>query len=491
MKGDNIMAVELSTGRNFVQCRMKYKLPSGKSDNTIYLVSNSFEYDIQIIKSMPFPKIDYRKIIFPCKIIDTINGRPFKFIKSHNDLMKYKTYLNNQRLNPNITPIDYPYPSMINDNIYIPMSDVIKHANQLLSKLSKETIRENIFNIFLKIFNHFKFTRNRVIFIDVDRYPLYKSMNSGVFKTDIINALLCAYSLNDESQIKRLPFTIIFRNSEMDYKMDLNTFDKRDTQRLRMMLETIGTKNPPVEKETDDLDSDISKDDLKRELNTISDDSKVDDRDEIRNDENDRKDHDKMTSEKDINDAADKLSKENKNSLHENEDEIIDSDNNEEEVQRIQASNFNIARSLQSRIASISSRIEELRNDNVSLNDPNIHNETKSLYNSKMLQNYAILHRRAMGISDDAINNVDDDNRQRLSDALTGNLKNAPVESQILSAAAKEAAAESVPVDEKSVDASITSPRELQIRKQVGQIKLNNVTFETLTSKGFYLCWSY
>lgn len=483
MKGDNIMAVELSTGRNFVQCRMKYKLPTGKSDNTIYLVSNSFEYDIQLIKSMPFPKIDYKKIIFPFKIIDRINGRPFKFIKSHNDLMKYKTYVSNQKLTPALTPIDYPYPSMINDNIYIPMSDVIKYTNTFLTHLSKETIRESIFDIFAKTFNHFKFTRNRVIFIDVDRYPLYNSMNSGVFKTDIINALLCAYSLNDESQIKRLPFVIVFRNSEMDYKMDLNTFDKHDVQRLRMMLETIGTKNPPIEKETDDLNSDISNNDLKRELNSIPDDSKVTDRDEIRNDENDRKESNKVTSEKDISDAEDELARENKNALHAKEDENIDSDNNEEEVQRMQASNFNIARSLQARIAAISSQIEELRSDNVTLNDPNIHNETKSLYNSKMLQNYAILHRRAMGISDDALNTVDEDNQRQLSDALTGNLKNAPVESQILSAAAKEAAADSVPVDEKSVDASITSPRELQIRKQVGQIKLNNVTFETLTSK--------
>jgi hypothetical protein len=86
------MPLELSNGRNFIPCRMRYKLPSGKSDNTVYLLSNSFEYDIEMIKQMPHPKVDYRKIIFPYKVIDKIDIKPFRFIKTQNDNMRKVQY---------------------------------------------------------------------------------------------------------------------------------------------------------------------------------------------------------------------------------------------------------------------------------------------------------------------------------------------------------------------------------------------------------------
>ena len=472
------MPIELSNGRNFIPCRMRYKLPSGKSDNTVYLLSNSFEYDIELIKQLPQPKIDYRKIIFPYKVIDKIDIKPFRFIKTQNDNMRKIQYLNNQRMVPPIMPINYPYPSTINDNVYVAMSEFVKYASSFFVYLSKEKIKNGIFDLFLKIFNHFKFSRNRTIVIDTQRYPIFTEVNPETYKSDLINALLTAYIYNPEDKIKPLPFVIIFRTPEVDYKMDLNTFEKRDVQRLRTMLKAIGKKEAPIERETSTEEP--SKDDLKRELDSIPDKEPIPE-DELQTDTPADKKSEKV-SEKEIEDAENELANTNQEELHSKEDQNIDSDNSTDEVQLMQASNRNVSRSLLSKINSITSQIEELQDNNINPME-NVHDETKSLYNSRMMQIYSILHRRAMGIDDDALDNVSPEQQQQLSDVVTANLKNSPVESQILAQAAKNVAADSAPVDEKSIDATITSPRELQIRKQVGQIKLNNVTFDTLTSK--------
>ena len=480
-KGEILMPIELSTGRNFVPCRMRYKLPTGKSDNTIYLISNSFEYDIEMIKQIPPPKNDYRKIIFPYKVIDKIGIKPFRFIKNQNENMRKVQYLQKQKLTPGVMPINYPYPTTITDDLYVAMSEFVRYTSSFLPSLSKQKIRENIFDIFLKTFDHFKFSRNRCIIIDTQRYPIFTDVNAETYRSDLINALLTAYILNTEDQIKQLPFIIIFRSSEMDYKMDLNTFEKRDVQRLRMMLKNIGKKEAPEERQEPAPEIDRpSNEELKDEINSIPDDLKVPTKELTKSDENAQSKPQNNVSDKEIEDAEAELSKENENALHENEDENIDSDNSTEEVQQIQASQHNISRALLSRINSIRSDIEELQEPLNLAQD--IHDETKGLYNSKMMQIRSILHRRALGQDDEGVL-ASPEQQQQLTDMITANLKNSPVESEILAQAAKNVAADSAPVNEDSVNASVTSPRELQIRKQVGQIKLNNVTFDTLTSK--------
>ena len=39
-------AIDLSRGTNFLPQRMRYRLPDKKTDTSIYLLSNSYEYDI-------------------------------------------------------------------------------------------------------------------------------------------------------------------------------------------------------------------------------------------------------------------------------------------------------------------------------------------------------------------------------------------------------------------------------------------------------------
>ena len=77
-------AVDLSSGRNFIPNKARYKLPSGKTNNSIFLLSNSYEYDIELIKRIPSPKVDYKTIIIPFKVIDKIDTKPFQYSLNQN-----------------------------------------------------------------------------------------------------------------------------------------------------------------------------------------------------------------------------------------------------------------------------------------------------------------------------------------------------------------------------------------------------------------------
>ena len=474
------MPIELAAGKNFIPNRMRYKLPVGKSDNSVYLLSNSYEYDIEIIKSMPPPKTEYRKIIFPYKVIDKIETRPFRFIKSQNENVEKIRYIQSQKLIPNVIPVQFPYPPQIKDNLYISMSELIKYANTFIRYMSKEKIQNNIFDLFMKFFNKFPYSRNKTLIIDTARYPLFQTLTMETYRTDLVNALLTAYMFAPEEKIKNLPLVIVFKSEEADYKMDLNIFDKRDVQRMRTMLKAIGKKEAPIEKEVPNTsnDEEPSKEELKDELDSIPDNEQISDD----NTPSDKK-SDETATEKDIEKAADELSSINKQQLEidKAEEELSASDNDTEEVQRIHASNRSASGTLKAKLAALTTKIDDLANGIDPTQD--IHDETKSLYNSKMIKIQAELHRRAMGISDASVDEVSPEMQSPLVDALTGPLKNSPVEANIMAAAAKNAAANSAPVNEESVNATTTSPRELQIRKMVGQIKLNNVTFDTLASK--------
>lgn len=479
------MPIELSAGKNFIPCRMRYKLPVGKSDNTVYLLSNSYEYDIELIKHAPQPKSDYRKIIFPYRILDKIETKPFRFIKSQAENVSKTRYIQSQKLIPNVIPVQFPYPATITDNLYVSMSELIKYSSTFLRIMSKEKIQNNIFDIFMKVMDKMKYSRTRTLIIDTDRYPIYETLTPETYKTDLINSLLTAYLLNPDNKIKNLPITIVFRAEDVDYKMDLNTFDKRDVPRMRAMLKVIGKKTAPEPRATDDdtqsEEEQLGDDNTPRALTNDPNQIEAPDNNNEELTNSDKKSTENRVSDKDIEKAEEELIKTNKEELHANDDKNIDSDNGTEEVQRIHAANHSVSKVLSSRLSSLLSSLDKATEtpDVTS----NIHDEAKGLYDAKMMQIHAELHRRAMGISDKEVNKVKPEQQAALTDVLTGNMKNAPVETQMMAAAAKTAAADTVPVNEKTVNDTTTSPRELKIRQQVGQIKLNNVTFDTLTSK--------
>ena len=430
-------AVDLSMGRNFIPNKARYKLPMGKTNNSIFLLSNSYEYDIELIKHIPSPKVDYKTIIIPFKVIDKIDTKPFQYSLNQNEYNKKVKYLEEQKLIPTLEIIRPPYPKTVSNNLYIPISEVIKRMTPYLRTMNAEQLQDSAFTIFNQIMSHMKWSQNRVMLIDTNRFTIYQTPTKETIKNDIINALLGSCIMSETTP--RSTWIFIFRSPSADYKLDMNTFDKRDIGLLKNMLTAIG-KPSPTSAKTDEEAGD-SVDDFAGEDETSSIDNEI----------------------SELNDT--------KNSVP-NMDEIVsgDEDTSDPELIKLQERNRSVANDLKDTIARLQSNVENQDSQN---DDSN--NEDKRLYNAKTL-----------AINAQLISRINPDKTTVSNyETIAADLEssgNTPVENKIINNAAKELAQDVQPADMAQADNVTTSARELQIRKQVGQLKLNNVTFDTLAT---------
>ena len=434
-------AVDLSAGRNFIPNRMRYRLPMSKTNNSIFLLSDSFEYDIELIKKIPPPKTEYKQILIPYKVMDKIDVKPFRFIMSQNEFNKKIMYVDEQKLLPKLIPLRYPYPKTIESNLFIPISEIIKSVTPYLRMMSTQKIKEKIFQLFGQIMHHFNYSRNKILIIDTTRFPIYQNLSMETYKTDLINALLTAYMFNPVESIRKMDWTIIFRGIDVDYKFDMRLFDKRDLSLLRNMLKTIGKPNATTAKtneeageSVDDFASSSSDDDVDVASGDI---------------------------EEAINDVPNE-SEEIGGDIKMSDPEIVDLLNNK--------------RSITDDIKGTISKYKNKLPTSATIQNATTQDDAaKKLYNAKTLSVNAQL-----------ISRINPDktlisNYETIANDLTP-AGDTPVEKQIINKAAKELAQDVQPVDTSKTDTVVTSARELKIRKQVGQLKLNNVTFETLST---------
>ena len=434
-------AVDISSGRNFIPNRLKFRLPMSKTNNSIFLLSDSYEYDIELIKNMPPPKVDYKQILIPFKIIDKIEVKPFRFIMTQNEFNRKLTYLDEQKLLPKLIPLRYPYPKTIENNLYIPISEIFKAVTPYLRVMSMQKIRDNIFSLFNKIMFHFNYSRNKILIIDTKRYPIYQNLSMETYKSDLINALLTAYMFNPPQTIKKMDWTIIFRTPDVDYKFDLRTWDKRDLTLMRNMLKAIG--KPIAGTATTNEEAGESVDDF-------------------------------MGKDDEVEDSVDAVSGDVEAAINEvpNESEQIggDIDVSDPEITGMLERNRSITSDLKSTISQYKGKIPT-----AAVTEPTPEDASKKLYNAKTLS-----------INAQLISRINPDkskvsNYETIAQDLTPAGDN-PVEKQMIEKASKELAQDVQPVDTSKTDTVTTSARELKIRKQVGQLKLNNVSFETLAT---------
>ena len=433
-------AVDLSAGRNFIPNRMRYRLPMSKTNNSVFLLSDSYEYDIELIKKIPPPKTDYKQIVIPFKVIDKIEVKPFRYIMTQNEFNKKLTYLEDQKLLPKLIPIRYPYPKTIENNIYIPISEIFKMVTPYLRQMPIQKIKAKIFSLFNQIMFHFNWSKNKILVIDVTRFPVYQTLNMDTYKSDLINALLTAYMFNPPDTIKKMDWTIIFRAPDVDYKFDLRTWDKRDLTLLRNMLKAIGKPNATTAKTNEEAGESVD---------------------------------DFMGQDEEVSDSVEGVSGEVKGAIDEvpNESEQIggDVDISDPEITGLLERNRSVTDSLKSTLSKYQSQLPTSGNPETTTNTE------KQLYNAKTLS-----------INAQLISRINPDkttvsNYETIANDLTP-AGDTPVEKQIIDKAAKELSHDVQPVDTSKTDTVTTSARELKIRKQVGQLKLNNVTFDTLST---------
>lgn len=416
-------AMMISRGTDFVGTSNRYALPQQNNNASIFLLSNSFEYDVQIIKNVPMPKLTYKNILIPVKMNITMGVKPFNYGINTSDYNKKVLYVNKQNLIPKLNDIRYPYPSHITENVYIPLSDLFIKLNSVLQTMSIEYIRDNIFSIFSKVMNVFNYSKTRVMIIDTMRYKIFDNMSMNTYKSDIINALLTAYMLQDNCP--KLNYILIFRTPSMDYKFELYKYDSSDKQRLRDMLSKIGLRKntPVVEKPIENID-----------------DKKID-------------------------------------ALDNNDDEPeTDGVETPAEIKNFQNKNLSSSEALKSSLSALTAHYGLNTNNTNQTN-----NEDKKLYNAKTTDIASQLMSRINMVHIQTGHDVID-SYDVISKDVTSDTKGNEVENKLLDNASKNIAQQRTPVNTKSVEDTVSSAREMKIRKQVGQVKLNNVTFETLTS---------
>lgn len=426
-------AVDFMSGSPYLPIRQRLRPPAKKGDVSIYLLTDSFEYDIELIKALPQPKMDYKTLVIPYRLIDKIGVKPFRYIMTQNDYNKKLTYLMQQKnMNPRLVPLRYPYPKTIKENVYIPMSDLVHRVTPFLRELSTAYIREHIFSIFNTVMRSFNFSQQKVLWIDTARYKLYKNPTREAFNSDLINALMAAYVLNPENQIQKLDVMIVFRTPDADFRFDLKNFSKQDLVRLRNMLNKIGTKTldeTPEEESTPDVDKQPDETeqrelDAKKELDLIS---------------------------KPVDDTKDE------------EQEVKNPDM---DLMKIQSENRSVTKSLKSSINELTEKYGKV--------------------DDKPQQRDTLYDAKALNINADLMREINPNTQlvgqyKRVSNNVTPQ-GNKPVEQQIIDDATQKMGDNISDKNETDVENTTTSPRELEIRRQMGQLKLNNITFDKLTS---------
>ena len=427
-------AVALSTVSNLVPARMFLRLPERKEDVSVYLLSDSFEYDIRIIKTLPAPKINYHMMVMPFRIYDKICGiRPLRFQLTQNDVANKIRYINDQRLLPKLEIIRYPYPKTLKSNLYIPMSEIFKQVSTIVRTLPKRVIQEQIFDIFMHTLNYFNFSTEKLLVVDTAHYKLYNQLNVNTYNSDLLNGLLTALLYNNENQFKRLKLTILFRSPKADYKLDLMQYNpKIDSVRLRKFLSEVG---------------------IPLEMTATTDEEAGGSINDFANDE-----------EETITEKLDKLSD------GEDESENIETAKTEvEEIQSLQKVNSDATTNITATI----DRLKTKYGEGETAENPNV--DKNNVYNAKVMN----INAKLMNRINPAVNIVN--NYNKIADELNTDENNV-VEKKLNTDTAKTLAKNVEAVDSRSATKTITSARELKIRENLGKIKLNNVSFNTITS---------
>ena len=428
-------AMALSSASNLIPARMFLRLPERKEDVSVYLLSDSFEYDIRIVKMLPAPKVNYHMMVMPYRIFDKICGiRPLRFQMTQNDIANKVRYINDQRLLPKLEIIRYPYPKTLKSNLYIPMSEVFKQVSTILRTLPKRVIQEQIFDMFMHTLNYFNFSTEKVLVVDTSRYKLYNQLSVNTYNSDLLNALLTALLFNNENAIKRLKLTIIFRSPKADYKLDLMQFNpKNDALRLRKFLNEVGIPLEMTAKTNEEAGESV-------------DDFESDDEETI----------------------AQKLDRLSEPDTDEEVD-IETAETETREIKTLQQNNTDATTSITATIDTLKTKYGE----GEAVENPNV--DKNNIYNAKVMN----INARLMNRINPATNIIN--NYGKIADELNTDENNS-IEKKLNDDTAKKLAKDVDAANVGNATKTITSARELKIRENLGKIKLNNVSFNTITS---------
>lgn len=446
-------AASLIAGRNFEKASIRYRLPEEKLNTSVFLITGSFEYDIELIKKLPPPKDTYRTIVIPTSERFQFGNSKGTYSMSKSEYSNDIMYLQKSglRLKPRISPI----PSSITENVYVSFSNIIKVMNDNIRDMSDDYLKVSSVDLFFNVIDQkFGFSKKRVFIIDTKRYRISKTVNSASIHNDIIGAIMMYYLITPPNKISRRDVIFVFRAPDGDYKFDLSTYDAtHDGARMMHMLRTIGYDTATTTYE----ESYASVDDFFSE----EDESQVDDNPDTNNKpaevEDDSTDE-VVEKDNDITEKPDTVKglKPNVSDLEISEDQI-------KAVQNNKSSAISSLRATINAIGTDRGKKKQEKEVRTTIDDAKIIKINAQLLskinpNTEKIGNYET-------IADDLKSTGDD-----------------PVENNILDDASRIASQTLVPTDSKSADNTTSSPREFTIKKIMGTLKVDKATIDSFTS---------
>lgn len=425
-------AVDLSRGLNFMPQKARYSLPDKKSNVSVFLISSSFEYDVELIKHMsPSTAINYKNIVIPRFASVSFGPSMMRYNLSMGECRRRSEYVAKQKLIPPVSALT-TYNRAESFDTYISYSDIMKSATAALRNMSEDAIADNIVSLFNNVFLAYSTNiKDKIIVVDTTKFKIFKSVSKGNYKSDLINALITACVLNPSPRLRKFNTMLVFRGENADYKFDFRLFEERDIERIRTMLSEIGTMGEMTS--TTDEEAGASVDDF----------------------------------------VDTELDEEIPEILEEKEKEDVGEV--DDEVKKINRINDTATSSIKNTLNQLATTLKPGGDINPEEPKKDDSIEKDSLYNVK-----------TMDINAKLIEKITPDTQtvnsyNKLSNEITST-KGDTVEDHIMKSTVKTMSKNVVSADEKSVMNTTTSEREREIREKLGKVKLNNVTFNTLTS---------
>ena len=230
-------STDFGSGKNLTQVPI-YSMPDQKDGVVVFLLSGSYEYDLELIKHMPPPRTNYRNIIIPYSLTGRIGTADFKYSISGSKYNERVQYLQKQKMVPQLIVAKPTFSKTSQANVYVPISDVFRQLNQVVRGQSNDYIEQNVMNMMSQFMQLFPNTKKKIWVIDSNRFKIYDGDNPDAIGSDLVNAVLTAAINGTRAKLSH-DTTFIFRSGGMDYKMDLRA-DMADSEGVKKMCEKIG-----------------------------------------------------------------------------------------------------------------------------------------------------------------------------------------------------------------------------------------------------------
>ena len=136
-------STDLSSGKNLVPTNSPYVIPKQDDNLAVFLISGSFEYDLELIKKMPPPRL-IQNIIIPSNVSGKIGAVNFTYKISEDTYRKKVEYLQKQKMVPQLRVMKQPINRLSHENVYVSLSDVVNQLNSDIRNLSPDYLEKNV-----------------------------------------------------------------------------------------------------------------------------------------------------------------------------------------------------------------------------------------------------------------------------------------------------------------------------------------------------------